>query len=52
MNVELSLVMNRLTMIDKLLTVYEEALGPYFQGLAVQYFPRTDQANEVYLLYA
>ena len=49
-NVELSLVMNSLTMIDKLLTVCEEVLAPYCQDLAGQYFPRTDQANEEYLL--
>ena len=50
--VELSLVMNSLTMIGKLLNMCEEALGPYYQNLAVQYFPRTDRANEEYLLYA
>ena len=49
--VELSLVLNSLTMIDKLLNMCEEALGSYCQDLAFQYFPRTDQANEEYLLY-
>ena len=38
-------------MIDKLLTVCDEALNLYCQDLADHYFPRTDRANEEYLLY-